>query len=144
MMSGLKNRPEDQQLPIVQNEQSFIQDMVINDIRDRKELGISRYGTALQANNGRDMAKDAYEEAMDLTIYLKGLMEEISDLKNVKPSRSKLKWNPAEVSLYVCECSNTAWLTDYEFTSGDIECDECSRNNWFLCYVSRDAIIVRK
>lgn len=71
----MKQRPEDQPLPVV-NDNSDIQSMVISDIGKRRELGIQRYGTALQAHNGRDMLRDAYEEAIDLAIYLRGCIEE--------------------------------------------------------------------
>lgn len=70
-----KERPGDQPLPI-QNEELFIQDLVILDLQARMALGIERYGTLLQANNGRDALLDAYEEAMDLTIYLKQCLVE--------------------------------------------------------------------
>lgn len=50
--------------------------MVIADITARRQVGIQRYGTALQAHNGRDMLRDAYEEALDLAIYLRGVLEE--------------------------------------------------------------------
>jgi len=50
--------------------------MVIEDIRARRELGIQRYGTALQAHNGRDALRDAYEEALDLAMYLRQVIEE--------------------------------------------------------------------
>lgn len=66
---------DEQPLPTV-NAGRFIQDLVIEDIRDRTQVGIQRYGTALQAHNGRDTLRDAYEEAMDLTIYLRGVIEE--------------------------------------------------------------------
>lgn len=66
----LKQRPGDQPLP-VKNENPPIQDLVIADIQRRKELGIQRYGTPLQAFNGRDALLDAYEESIDKTIYLK-------------------------------------------------------------------------
>lgn len=70
-----KQRPGDQPLPVV-NDHPDIQAAVIADIEERRKVGISRYGTALQPNNGRDMLLDAYEEAMDLTIYLKGCLVE--------------------------------------------------------------------
>lgn len=70
-----KTRPGDQPLPTV-NDHPSIQSMVIADIEKRIEIGIQRYGTALQPNNGRDMLLDAYEEAMDLAIYLKGAIVE--------------------------------------------------------------------
>lgn len=68
-------REGDQALPIV-NDFPDIQSMVLKDIADRKALGESRYGTALQPFNGRDMLKDAYEEALDLAIYIRGVMYE--------------------------------------------------------------------
>ena len=49
---------------------------IIEDLWKRKALGISRYGRALQAHNGRDAFRDAYEEAMDLCVYLRQLVEE--------------------------------------------------------------------
>lgn len=50
--------------------------MVIADIHHRREVGIQRYGTALQAHNGRDALRDAYEEALDLAMYLRQAIEE--------------------------------------------------------------------
>jgi len=48
----------------------------MEDMAKRLELGIERYGTGLQADNGRDMLQDAYEEALDLCVYLRGIMYE--------------------------------------------------------------------
>ena len=48
-----------------------IQSQVIADIEARRLVGISRYGTALQPFNGRNALQDAYEEALDLAMYLK-------------------------------------------------------------------------
>jgi hypothetical protein len=44
---------------------------MIADMKTRRELGGERYGTALQPFNGRDALVDAYEEALDLAVYLK-------------------------------------------------------------------------
>ena len=44
---------------------------VIEDMRSRDRFGREKYGTPLQAGNGRDALKDAYEEALDLAVYLK-------------------------------------------------------------------------
>lgn len=60
----------DQPLPEV-NDSQPIQLLVIEDIRKRMEIGKQRYGTYLQAFNGRNVLQDCYEEAMDLCIYLK-------------------------------------------------------------------------
>lgn len=69
-VEGLKQRPGDQQLPQT-NDEPYIQNLVVDDIKDRLQVGISRYGTGLQPFNGRDALRDAYEEALDLTMYLK-------------------------------------------------------------------------
>jgi hypothetical protein len=53
------------------NKSESVQEQVIKDIRIRMGIGIQRYGTLLQPNNGRDALLDAYEEALDLTMYLK-------------------------------------------------------------------------
>lgn len=66
----MRLRTGDQQLP-VPNEHQPVQDAVIADIEARRSLGVERYGTPLQPFNGRDALRDAYEEALDLAIYLK-------------------------------------------------------------------------
>lgn len=58
------------------NDSIDIQWMVIGDITLRREVGIKRYGTPLQPNNGRNALQDAYEEALDLAMYLKQLLVE--------------------------------------------------------------------
>ena len=40
---------------------------------DRRQIGIDRYGTPLQLDNGRNMRRDAREEALDLAVSLWGL-----------------------------------------------------------------------
>lgn len=50
---------------------------LIEDAKERHEVGVKRYGTPLQAFNGRKPIVDAYQEALDLLVYTKqGLMEE--------------------------------------------------------------------
>lgn len=53
------------------NKNPLIKDLVIKDIRDRSKVGFQRYGMYLQAHNGRDALRDAYEEAVDLVKYLR-------------------------------------------------------------------------
>ena len=50
--------------------------IVIKDMQDRHEVGIKRYGTPLQPHNGRDMLLDAYQEVLDLAVYLRGAIYE--------------------------------------------------------------------
>jgi hypothetical protein len=64
----------------IPNDQPAIADLVIADMRQRKQIGIERYGTPLQAHNGRDALWDAYEEVLDLTVYLRQVIEERRDL----------------------------------------------------------------
>jgi hypothetical protein len=52
-----------------------VQDLVIADIAERKRVGIERYGTPLQVENGRDHLIDAYQEALDLVMYLRAEIE---------------------------------------------------------------------
>lgn len=53
------------------NSHPHIADQVCNDIMKRKALGVEKYRTALQIENGRNALQDAYEEALDLAQYLK-------------------------------------------------------------------------
>ena len=47
-----------------------IAEMVKQDIEVRAEIGEKTYGERLRAFNGRDALWDAYEEALDLCMYL--------------------------------------------------------------------------
>ncbi len=58
------------------NDTPPIADLVIADMARRKRVGIERYGVALQANNGRDMLRDLYEELLDACVYIRGVMAE--------------------------------------------------------------------
>lgn len=53
------------------NNNKPVWDQVINDMANRDKLGRERYGVPLQPFNGRDALQDAYEEALDLVVYLK-------------------------------------------------------------------------
>jgi hypothetical protein len=49
---------------------------VATDLRVRAQAGKSKYGVYLQARNGRDALRDAYEEACDLVMYLRQAIAE--------------------------------------------------------------------
>lgn len=53
-----------------------ILDLVVADLRARSLFGARKYGTPLRANNGRDALMDAYQEALDLCMYLRQAIEE--------------------------------------------------------------------
>jgi len=46
-------------------------EQVKQDIEQRAEKGIKKYGERVKFYNGRDALQDAYEEALDLAMYLK-------------------------------------------------------------------------
>ena len=63
--------------------EQVVVDVVLADIRERAEAGKKRYGHYLEANNGRSALWDAYQEAIDLVMYLRqALLEE--ELRNNK------------------------------------------------------------
>ena len=45
--------------------------LVAEDLEARKQFGLAKYGTVLQAFNGRDPLMDAYQETLDQLVYLK-------------------------------------------------------------------------
>lgn len=51
-------------------------DLLIQAVLGRKDLGLSRYGTILQAGNGRDALKDLLDELIDGCVYLMQLIAE--------------------------------------------------------------------
>jgi hypothetical protein len=53
---------------------------VIADLEERRRFGLEKYGTVLQSFNGRDALVDAYQEALDLLVYLKQELEESDDM----------------------------------------------------------------
>lgn len=58
------------------NNQPALWPLVVSDMASRDAFGKSKYGVALQPHNGRDFLRDAYQEALDLAVYLRGLIYE--------------------------------------------------------------------
>lgn len=67
----------------IPNQRTPIQRLVINDMERRMEVGLERYGTYLQAHNGRDALVDWYQELLDATNYCRQEIEERRDLWQV-------------------------------------------------------------
>lgn len=68
-----------------QGEQVVV-DVVLADIRERAETGKRKYGTYLETNNGRNPLWDAYQEAIDLVMYLRqALLEQERHLTKRAP-----------------------------------------------------------
>ena len=62
--------------PPTPNQHPAIWTIVMGDMDQRNQFGIKKYGTPLQPFNGRDSLRDAYEEALDLCVYLRTAMYE--------------------------------------------------------------------
>lgn len=60
----------------VHNDHPSAHDLLIAEVGRRKAFGLAKYGTTLQAFNGRDPLKDALDEAIDLCVYLVTAIEE--------------------------------------------------------------------
>lgn len=84
-MSNERDPDRDQMLP-VPNDTESIHDLVAADLAERKSFGTRKYGTPLQAHNGRDALLDAYEEALDLCVYLKQALVERDGPGPVEPN----------------------------------------------------------
>jgi hypothetical protein len=64
--------------PMSKPGQEDVLSLVIEDLQRRDEVGRKKYGTTLQTFNGRDPLIDAYQEALDLAMYLRQAIEERS------------------------------------------------------------------
>lgn len=64
-----------QQSP-VRNDQEPVWKSVIQDMWQRHQKGVETYGVPLQPFNGRDALQDAYEECLDMAVYLRQAIEE--------------------------------------------------------------------
>jgi len=55
---------------------------VLCDLKARAKMGESKYGIMLQTDNGREALWDAYQEALDLAMYLRqAILEKYGDEK---------------------------------------------------------------
>lgn len=50
-------------------------ELVIADMRERDRIGREKYGVPLTPGSGRDSLVDAYQEALDLAVYLRDEIE---------------------------------------------------------------------
>lgn len=53
------------------NNQPAVWGLVVEDMQARDVMGREKYGTPLQPFNGRDALWDAYQEVLDLSVYLR-------------------------------------------------------------------------
>lgn len=73
--SPLFDLPKEQPAP-TPNTSVPVWELVIADMKAWDRLGRSRYGTPLQAGNGRNAMQDLYEELLDAAVYARQVIEE--------------------------------------------------------------------
>lgn len=76
-----KQRPGDQVIP--DGDESLIDDqqLLIDDITARRQVGIERYGQGHRPFNGRDTLRDFYEEQLDGLVYLRSIVRMVETRK---------------------------------------------------------------
>lgn len=67
------SEPEPDPVP---NQAQPVWDLVIADMHERNRVGTAKYGTPLQAHNGRDVLVDRYQELLDACVYTRQEIEE--------------------------------------------------------------------
>lgn len=65
-----------QRIPIESIKSKEILPLVILDLIKRSEMGEKKYGTPLKSFNGRNAFIDAYQEALDLVMYMRQTLDE--------------------------------------------------------------------
>lgn len=75
----------DQPPPLPQTNAPSAWSLVIRDMIDRDLAGTKKYGTRLHAGDGRDSLRDAYEEALDLAVYLRNEIAKRENAAGTKP-----------------------------------------------------------
>lgn len=68
------NTPQPRPKPV--DGEGAVWDLVLADIAERDRMGVQKYGQQLTAGDGRDSLVDAYQEALDLVVYLRKAIRE--------------------------------------------------------------------
>lgn len=74
------NKKPTEHEPSPKEGKTAITPLVIRDLLDRQDFGFEKYGTVLKSYNGRNALFDAYQEALDLCLYLRQLIVELEDV----------------------------------------------------------------
>lgn len=86
-----------------------VQQILIHAIEERREHGIRKYGRALETDNGRNALQDAWEEAMDLLLYLTRARLEHGDVipgmerLHGSPEPEPPKWRGVSADLHILD-----------------------------------------
>lgn len=71
----------EQQPPVVDAVGQDVWLLVMKDMEDRRRAGIEKYGVLVRHDNGRDHLVDAYQEILDLAVYIRAQMEKDRELR---------------------------------------------------------------
>ena len=82
----------------IPNDRPAIWSLVIADMQARDAEGRRKYGTPLQSHNGRDALVDAYQEGLDLVVYLRQAIEE----RGAPPVGQLIEGEPGRESCVGC------------------------------------------
>ncbi len=75
-MNNDKKTPNTPEPPPNHVDGPAVWDLVLADIAERDKVGEAKYGVRLTPGDGRDSLVDAYQEALDLVVYLRKDIEE--------------------------------------------------------------------
>src|SRR3990167_3883406 len=73
------DKPALWELVIADARRDGMAEYLVDDMRARDKFGREKYGTPLQAGNGRDALADAYQELLDAAVYFKQAVLECPD-----------------------------------------------------------------
>jgi hypothetical protein len=100
-----------------------VHEQVMRDLSGRLALGVRRYGTPLRAFNGRNSTQDAYEEILDLAVYLRQSLDEERELADalqvlVGAARAWLPMRPSDASTTATTMTQNAIATALAWLEG--------------------------
>lgn len=75
------------------NSHPEVMKLFLKDLKARYKEGVRRYGVPLQPFNERDALQDAYEEAIDLALYLRQALYERDRGSKKREKMKQLKIN---------------------------------------------------
>ena len=109
------------------NSGAAIWDLVIADMKERDHVGRQRYGTPLQAFNGREPLVDAYQEILDLAVYVRQEIEERAITEAGRKQAIQMDW--AEGARSRCSTCGEIGGTTAPFSCYDccVLCKICQR-----------------
>ena len=123
-----------------------IHDQLIRDIQSRKALGTQKYGQPLKAFNGRKAIVDAYQESLDLSVYLRQMITEMQSLKTVEDIVRWFLKNMGYDGLYnefgACAClvNDIAPCGEIQGTCqpGYLDDCHCGEHDWHITPIKKE------